>query len=66
MPTINPINQDDTSQKGISDNISFTSSNNNEIIPAADTQSLHSITLSEPSKLGKRKKDIYFLIDYFI
>ena len=53
IPTINPINQDDNSQKGISDNISFTSSNNNDIIPIADTQSLHSITSSEPSKLGK-------------
>jgi hypothetical protein len=53
MPTMNISNQDDTSQKGISDNISFTSSNNNEIIPAPDTQSLHSINSSEPSKLGK-------------
>jgi hypothetical protein len=53
MPTINTNYPDDTSQKGISDNISFTSSNNNEVIPIADTQSLHSITSSEPSKLGK-------------
>lgn len=52
MPTINPSIQDDTSQKEISDNISFTSSSNNEIQPVTDTQSLHSINLSEPSKLG--------------
>ncbi|CAF2526910.1 unnamed protein product [Rotaria sp. Silwood2] len=52
MPTIHTNYHDDTSQKGISDNISFTSSNNNDIIvPAADTQSLHSINSSEPSKL---------------
>ncbi|CAF5042578.1 unnamed protein product, partial [Rotaria sp. Silwood1] len=35
-----------------SDNISFSSSNNNDLVPAADTQSLHSINSSEPSKLG--------------
>jgi hypothetical protein len=55
IPTLNPNNPDDTSQKGISDNISFTSSNNNEIIHVTDTQSLHSINSSEPSKLGKKK-----------
>ncbi|CAF3775196.1 unnamed protein product [Rotaria magnacalcarata] len=53
MPTMNICNQDDTSQKGISDNISFSSSNNNEIMQTSDTHSLHSINLSEPSKLGK-------------
>lgn len=53
IPTINTSNQDDTSQKGISDNISFSSSNNNEFIPTSDTQSIHSINLSEPMKLGK-------------
>ncbi|CAF3551601.1 unnamed protein product [Rotaria socialis] len=51
MPTMNICNQDDTSQKGISDNISFSSSNNNEIMQTSDTHSLHSINLSEPSKL---------------
>ncbi|CAF1097382.1 unnamed protein product [Rotaria sordida] len=51
MPTIHTNYQDDTSQKGISDNISFSSLNNNDIVPAADTQSLHSINSSEPSKL---------------
>lgn len=52
IPTMNPNNQDDTSQKEISDNISFTSSNNNEIIPVTDTQSIHSINSTEPSKIG--------------
>ncbi|CAF3520452.1 unnamed protein product [Rotaria sp. Silwood1] len=51
MPTMHISYQDDTSQKGISDNISFSSSNNNDLVPAADTQSLHSINSSEPSKL---------------
>ncbi|CAF0767133.1 unnamed protein product [Adineta steineri] len=52
MPINNTNYQDDTSQKGISDNISFSSSSNtNEIAPATDTQSLHSMNSSEPSKL---------------
>jgi hypothetical protein len=52
IPIINTNNQDDTSQKGISDNISFSSSNNNEIMPTTDTQSLHSTNSFEPPKLG--------------
>lgn len=58
MPTINLNNPDSTSQKGNSDNLSLNSSNINEMNPVADTQSLHSINSSEPSKLG-----IYF--DYY-
>jgi hypothetical protein len=57
-PTINISNQDDTSQKGINDNLSFSSSNNNDVIPTTDTQSIHSINSIEPSKLGK---DIFLL-----
>jgi hypothetical protein len=53
IPTISTSNQDDTSQKGIGDTISFTSSNNNERAATADTQSLHSIASSEHSRLGK-------------
>jgi hypothetical protein len=53
IPTMNTSYQDNTSQKGISDNISFCSSINNEMVHAGDTHSLHSITSSEPSKLGK-------------
>jgi hypothetical protein len=51
IPMINLNNQDDTSQKGISDNISLNSSNNNEILPVTDSLSLNSINSSEPSKL---------------
>ena len=54
MPTMNTLNPETISQKGNSDSISLNSSTNHEIVPVTDTQSLHSINSSEPSKLGMR------------
>ena len=53
MSTIITNHQNETSQKEASDNQSFSSSNNNEIVPAIDTQNVNSISSLEPSKIGK-------------
>ena len=64
MPTINSINQDDTSQKGISDNISFTSSNNNEIINLSQIHKVY-IQLLYPNHRRLGKSYFLFKIIFF-
>ncbi|CAF1102793.1 unnamed protein product [Adineta ricciae] len=52
MPITNINHQDNTSQKGNSDNVSYSSSSNtNDVAATIDTQSIHSIPSTEPSKL---------------